>query len=51
MNSKVQKSYEKMMKSFDKQDESANRVFNAIYFLYGAFTMGITIMLIELLTA
>jgi len=26
-------------------------VFNAIYFLYGAFTMGITIMLIELLTA
>ena len=50
-NPKVQENFERVMKSFDKVDESANRVFRAIYFLYGAFVMGITIMLIGAFTS
>lgn len=50
-NPKVQENFNKVMRSFDKVDESMNRVFNAIYFLYGAFVMGIIIMLIEAFTS
>jgi len=42
---------EKLMKSFDRLDESMNRTFNAMFFLYGGIVAVMLLMIIEAFSA
>lgn len=42
---------EKLMKSFDRLDESMNRTFNAMFFLYGGIVAVMLLMIIEVFSA
>lgn len=42
---------EKLMKSFDRLDESMNRTFNAMFFLYGGLVAVMLLMIIEAFSA
>ena len=39
---------EKLMRSFDRLDESMNRTFTAMFFLYGGIVAVMLLMIIEL---
>lgn len=47
-NPKINENYEKVMDAFDKIDNSMNRTFNAIYFLYGGL---VTLMIMSIIEA
>jgi len=42
---------EKLMRSFDRLDESMNRTFNAMFFLYGGIVAVMLLMIIEAFSA
>lgn len=47
-NPKINENYEKVMDAFDRIDNSMNKTFNAIYFLYGGL---VTMMIMSIAEA
>ena len=51
MSKELDKSYQKVMDKFDEIDQSMQRTFNAMYFLYGGIVAVMIISLVEAFTS